>query len=287
MTHDILIFLVIQFFTVVAVIIYYRLKTGSVRETLRKQQVKLEQTSVKLNRLIEQSKFLENERNSMQAECSAFRKLNEQLKHQLKTAETEKEEQEAALEFMQTYKPQSEGLGEQLHELQSLLQQANSKQQQLEREQEALKLTLSDSTQHQEAMKIALTQLTPIKRQYELLAPQAAAIMDELEALKEKANALEKAKQDLSAQLLTEKMISSSQQSTLQTLEETARKYSELVKHKELLEAKLEQLQQKHELLSESNKHLQVQIEENKELVAVYRKAIGLLEKGKVADLKV
>lgn len=287
MTHDILIFLVIQFFTVVAVIIYYRLKTGSVRETLRKQQVKLEQTSVKLNRLIEQSKFLENERNSMQAECSAFRKLNEQLKHQLKTAETEKEEQEAALEFMQTYKTQSEVLGEQLHELQSLLQQANSKQQQLEREQEALKLTLSDSTQHQEAMKIALTQLTPIKRQYELLAPQAAAIMDELEALKEKANALEKAKQNLSAQLLTEKMLSSSQQSTLQTLEETARKYSELVKHKELLEAKLEQLQQKHELLSESNKHLQVQIEENKELVAVYRKAIGLLEKGKAVDLKV
>ncbi len=287
MTHDILIFLVIQFFTVVAVIIYYRLKTGSVRETLRKQQVKLEQTSVKLNRLIEQSKFLENERNSMQAECSAFRKSNEQLKQQFKIAETEKEEQEARIEFMLTYKTQSEVLGEQLHELQSLLQQANSKAQQLEREQEALKLTLSDSTQHQEAMKIALTQLTPIKRQYELLAPQAAAIMDELEALKEKANALEKAKQDLSAQLLTEKMISSSQQSTIQSLEETARKYIELLKHKELLEAKLEQLQQKHELLSESNKHLQVQIEENKELVAVYRKAIGLLEKGKVADLKV
>ncbi|QQS28206.1 MAG: hypothetical protein IPM47_15210 [Sphingobacteriales bacterium] len=286
MLYDILIFLLIQLCIIVAFSVYHHLKYVKLKDVATKLQLKLEQTSIKLNRTIEQSKYWENERNKLQDDSSSLRNQIEELNKLIKKVETENEEQLVQLEYMQSFKAQAELLGEQQKELQFLLHQSNSNIHQLELEQEKTNKQLSESHQNEETLTNAILQLTSIKKQYEQLLLEKQKFVDDLEKLNLKVKSLEKENQNLSERLSEEKMQSMNKQNTIDALEQTALKYRQLSEEMNELKYKFSELTQKYDLVAEANKYLTIQLEENKELVSVYRKTIDLLESGRIANVK-
>ncbi|HRK26596.1 MAG TPA: hypothetical protein PK239_04815 [Chitinophagales bacterium] len=282
MWNDIFIFLLIQFFTVFMVVVYYRLKTGNTRDALRKQTEKLEQTSVKLNRTIEQKKYFENDRNNLQTEITNLRKETDKLKQQLKTADTNHAEQEARIEFLNSYRTQNDELLAQIHELQMLLQQTNTQLQNTKKNLDNQHQHAAELAQQNEAMKQALHQLTDIKKKYEQLIPQKQTAEDELANLKNVLATLENDKKQLSAQFMNAKMEITSLTNQVANLETVEKKYQFTLQQLNSLQNSYNDLKQKYELLKETDRLVQVQVAELKELASVYKKNIAMLERERV-----
>ncbi|OWY20542.1 hypothetical protein C7N43_07815 [Sphingobacteriales bacterium UPWRP_1] len=287
MIYDIFIYLVMQFFIILLVVIYYRVKTNALSDALKKQTEKLEQTSIKLNRTIEQRKFLENDRNTIQEDASKQRKNAEQLQLQLKQSVTNSEEQEARIQFLETYRTQSNELAEQLHQMQLMLSKTNSLLQVAENDKKALENRLQEITRQNESLKADYVQLSQIKRQYEQLLPKSEDMEANLVQLHSTNEALEAEKKQLGKQILEQKLTIGNLEKQVGQLDTVTKKHTESQNMLAMLQNEYNQLKQKYELLKEANKYLQVQIAEIKELNASYKKTIAVMENGKYTTNKV
>ncbi|OWY23594.1 hypothetical protein BVG80_08020 [Sphingobacteriales bacterium TSM_CSM] len=287
MIYDIFIYLVLQFFIILLVVIYYRIKNSALSDALKKQTEKLEQTSIKLNRIIEQRKFLENDRNAIQEDTSKLRKNAEQMQMQLKQATTNSEEQEARIQFLETYRTQSNELAEQLHQMQFLLNKTNNQLQVAESDKKALENQLQEISRQNESLKADYVHLSQIKRQYDQLLPKSEEMEAILQQLRTGNETLEAEKKQFGKQILEQKLTIGNLEKQVSLLDTVTKKHTETQNMLAMLQNEYNQLKQKYELLKEANKHLQVQIAEIKELNASYKKTIAVMENGKYTTSKV